>query len=159
MYTRWLSALSIGLVVACGRDRQENASNAAGDTVAMVTPGSGGAAATGTVVPEARTGSGPSASSSAPASGGRAGTAERPVLVVQVQEEVPGLLEQAKYHPLDAQHIAQGKYPRGMVQAGWLERRGKNLVYRFRVRDEDGTLHDVLVDSFRGDIINTIPVQ
>jgi uncharacterized membrane protein YkoI len=69
------------------------------------------------------------------------------------------LLEQARYHPLDAQHIAQGKYPKGAVQAGWLERRGGDLVYRFRIRDVDGSLNDVLVDSFQGRIINSIPVH
>lgn len=89
----------------------------------------------------------------------RPGSTVRPVLAVQVKEEVPGLLEQAKFNPLDAQHIAQGKYPKGTVKAGWLERRGSDLVYRFRFRDEDGSVNDVLVDSFRGTIINSIPVK
>jgi uncharacterized membrane protein YkoI len=143
MTVRWFSMLAIGVVVACGRDRQENAANpdSTRDTVAMATTDS------------------LSASNRAAPPGARPGRTERPVLVVQVQEEVPGLLEQVKFHPIDAQHIAQGKYPQGTVQAGWLERRGKDLVYRFRIRDGDGSIHDVLVDSYSGTIINTIPVQ
>ena len=142
MLARWLSIVSIGVIAACSRDRQENASNPdqAKDTVAQSTPADS-TAATGT----------------APA--GRPKPTERAVIVVKVQEETPGLLAQAKYNSLDAQHIAQGKYPKGAVQAGWLERRGSDLVYRFRFRDEDGSVNDVLVDSFRGTIINTIPVK
>ena len=156
MSARWLSVVSIGLIAACSRDRQENAAkpDSAGDTVAMAADSL--VVGTGSAMPETRAGSGPSASSRTAA---RPGSNERPVLVVQVKEEVPGLLEQAKYNPLDAQHIAQGKYPKGAVQAGWLERRGQDLVYRFRVRDEDGSVNDVLVDSFRGSIINSIPVK
>jgi uncharacterized membrane protein YkoI len=93
--------------------------------------------------------------------GGRRGTspASSPAsLVIQVQEEVPGLLAQAQYHPLDAQHVAQAKYPTGKVTEGWLERRGGDLVYRFRIRDDNG-VNDVLVDSFNGKIINSIPVK
>jgi hypothetical protein len=155
MSARWLSMLSMLVIVAGCRDRQENGSAAdpAQDTVAMVSP-SNGAAPAGTAA-DTRTGSGPSGSASP---GKRAGTGGRE-LVVEVQEEVPGLLEQARYHPLDAQHIAQGKYPKGAVQAGWLERRGGDLVYRFRIRDVDGSLNDVLVDSFQGRIINSIPVH
>lgn len=143
MQARWLSIVSIGVIAACSRDRQENAANPdqARDTVAVVAPDS--TAATGTATNP----------TSSP------GRANRPVLVVQVKEEVPGLLQQAKFNPLDAQHIAQGKYPKGAVQAGWLERRGADLVYRFRFRDEDGSVNDVLVDSSRGTIINSIPVK
>jgi uncharacterized membrane protein YkoI len=83
---------------------------------------------------------------------------EKPVLVVQVQEEVPGLIAQARVIPLDAQHIAQSKYPKGALQAGFLERRAGELVYRFRIKDEDGKVYDVLVESFQGRIVNTIPV-
>lgn len=141
MLARWLSIVSIGVIAACGRDRQD-ASNP--DTAAMSTPAdSTAAAAAATVTP-------------APPAGK---STERPVLVVQVKEETPGLLAQAKYNPLDAQHIAQGKYPKGAVQAGWIERRAQDLVYRFRFRDEDGSVNDVLVDSSRGTIINTIPVK
>lgn len=143
MRARWLSIVSIGVIAACSRDRQEN-SDQARDTVAVVAPDS-------TAVPTAD-------SNSATPPGTRPGTTGRPVLAVQVKEEVPGLLAQAKFNPLDAQHIAQGKYPKGTVKEGWLERRGSDLVYRFRVRDEDGSVNDVLVDSFRGTIINTIPV-
>ena len=143
MLARWLSIVSIGVIAACSRDRQENAAtpDSTRDTVAMVTPADSSTVTTGKVL------------------AGRSKSAERPVLVVQVQEETPGLLAQAKYNPLDAQHIAQGKYPKGAVQAGWIERRGQDLVYRFRFRDGDGSLNDVLVDSFRGTIINTIPVK
>jgi uncharacterized membrane protein YkoI len=140
MLARWLSVVSLGVIAACSRDRQENADQAR-DTVAVSTPADSTTAATGT----------------APA--GRPKSTERPILVVQVQEETPGLLAQAKFNPLDAQHIAQGKYPKGAVQAGWIERRGQDLVYRFRFRDEDGSVNDVLVDSSRGSIINTIPVK
>ena len=158
MPARWLSMLSMLVIVAGCRDRQENESTSdpARDTVAMVSPSSDTAAA-GTAA-DTRRGSGPSGAPAGSPAGARAGT-DRPVLVVQVQEEVPGLLEQARYHPLDAQHIAQGKYPKGRVQAGWLERRGGDLVYRFRIRDEDGAVNDVLVDSFQGRIINSIPVR
>lgn len=143
MLARWLSLVSIGVIAACSRDRQENAANPdqARDTVALSTPADSSTAAAGR----------------APA--GQSKSTERPVIVVQVQEETPGLLAQAKYNPLDAQHIAQGKYPKGGLQAGWLERRGPDLVYRFRIRDEDGSVNDVLVDSFRGSIINSIPVK
>jgi uncharacterized membrane protein YkoI len=142
MLVRWLSIVSLGVIAACSRDRQENAANPdqAKDTVALSTPANSSTAATGTA-----------------AAGQSKST--KPVIVVQVQEETPGLLAQAKYNPLDAQHIAQGKYPKGGLLAGWLERRGPDLVYRFRIRDEDGSVNDVLVDSFRGSIINSIPVK
>lgn len=146
MHVRWLSIVSIGVIAACSRDRQENAANPdqAKDTVAMTADST---VAVGT------------ASNPAAPPGARPGPTGRPIIVVQVKEEVPGLLEQAKYNPLDAQHIAQGKYPKGAVLAGWLERRGPDLVYRFRFKDEDGSVNDVLVDSFRGTIINSIPVK
>ena len=149
MHARWLSMLAIGAGVVSCRDRQEKAANpdSTRDTVAIATSDS------------VAVGSGPSVSNPAAPPGARPGPTERPVLVVQVQEETPGLLAQAKYNPLDAQHIAQGKYPKGAVQAGWIERRGPDLVYRFRFRDGDGSLNDVLVDSFRGTIINSIPVK
>ncbi len=142
MSARWLSVVGVAVLLGCGGERQDAASEAAADTAAMTdATRPGGPAATGT------------------GAATRTGAAENPPLVVPVQEEVPGLLAQARTHPLDAQHIAQAKFPTGKVQAGWLERRGNGLAYRFRVSTDDGTTHDVIIDSFDGKIIITNVVR
>lgn len=137
MYARLLSLSAVLAVAACG-DREE-AATPQNDTAAV---------ATGTA--DTRTGARPAGTAGAPAT---------TATVIQVQEEVPGLIQEAKFHPLDAQHIAQGKYPEGKVTAGWIERRAGNLVYRFRFNDPATGTNDVLLDANQGTIISTIPVR
>jgi len=42
------------------------------------------------------------------------------------------LLAQAKFLPIDAQHIGQTKFPTGTVKDGVIERRGDDLVGPFQ---------------------------
>ncbi len=157
MKARWLSVLAIPTFLACADEGPEGAAdNRAADTVALAN--GTGPEVTGTAAAETRTGTRTAGSArTGPARpAGRTGTTAETAVVIQVQEEVPGLIEQVRTHPLDAQHIAQAKFPAGKIQAGWLERRGGNtLAYRFRVVNEDGNTWDVIIDSFDGDIIFT----
>ncbi len=142
MRTLWLPILGLAAAMACGSDKQETAAvDQVGDSVAMNSPGSDHALGAGVVRP-------------ASARDSSAGMAP----VIEVKEEAPGMIAEARYHPLDAQHIAQTKYPTGKVEAGFIERRGDDLVYRFRIKDDEGVRHDVLVNSFDGKIIDTIQV-
>ncbi len=144
MRSHWLPILGLAVAaMACGSDKQEAAAtDQAQDTVAMnPSASSNGAAGRTTLRPAGGVDS-------------TAGVAQ----VIEVQEEAPGMIAKARYQPLDAQHIAQGKFPTGTVEAGFLERRGDDMVYRFRIRDSEG-VRDVLVNSFDGKIINAIRVQ
>ena len=77
--------------------------------------------------------------------------------LVTVTEEAPGMLAQAKYLPIDAQHLAQTKYPEGVVKSGIIRRRAGDLVYVFEIQQKDvvGT-ELVLVDAIDGSIVSTI---
>lgn len=78
--------------------------------------------------------------------------------VAEVTEQTPGLLAQARFVPLDAQHIAQTKFPTGTVLDGTIERRGGDLVYAFRIREQGtGQVQTVLVDAMVGKLIGSIP--
>lgn len=78
--------------------------------------------------------------------------------VAEVTEQTPGLLAQARFVPLDAQHIAQTKFPTGTVLDGTIERRGSDLVYTFRIREQGtGQVQTVLVDAMAGKLIGSIP--
>ena len=80
--------------------------------------------------------------------------------IVVVTEDQPGLRDRAKFHPLDAQHVAQTKFPFGVVERGVLEIRGGDLVYNFRIRDDSTHLvHEVLVDAVAGKLVTSIPVR
>ena len=78
--------------------------------------------------------------------------------IVKVKEQTPGLLAQAKIQPLDAQHLAQTKFPTGTVKAGMIERRGGDLVYAFQLQPKGakGT-ETVLVNAIDGSLISSIP--
>jgi len=90
------------------------------------------------------------------AAAARASVAPREV-IVQVKEATPGLLAQAKFLPIDAQHLAQTKYPEGEVKSGTIERRSGALVYTFEIQQKgvEGT-ELVLVNAMDGSIVNTI---
>jgi uncharacterized membrane protein YkoI len=77
--------------------------------------------------------------------------------LVTVTEATPGLLAQAKFIPIDAQHLAQTKFPEGMVKSGSIERRAGELVYTFEIQQKgvDG-VELVLVNAMDGSILNTI---
>jgi len=131
MRTLWPAVLGLGFVIACHGDRPESAaSGQAQDTVAVA--------------------------ATLPGSASTKRTAGEPV--VEVREEAPGMIVEAHYQPLDAQHIAQAKYPTGKVEAGFIERRGGSVVYRFRIKDDSGVRHDVLVDAYDGRIVGTLQV-
>src|SRR5262245_59577301 len=90
------------LAAGCGGDR---AADRASDTAAVAQAGSadsmkpgGGAALTGT-----------------------ASSVSQREHLVTVTEEAPGMLAQAKYLPIDAQHLAQTKYPEGTVKSGTIQ--------------------------------------
>jgi len=77
--------------------------------------------------------------------------------LVKVTEQVPGLLAQAKILPIDAQHLAQTKYPEGKVLGGAIERRAGNLVYVFEIQQKGvaGT-ELVLINAYDGLMLDTI---
>jgi len=80
--------------------------------------------------------------------------------VAEVTEQAPGMLAQARFVPLDAQHIAQTKFPTGTVLDGTIERRGGDLVYTFRIKKKErGQVHTVLVDAMVGKLIGSIPAE
>ncbi|MGQ0702312.1 MAG: PepSY domain-containing protein [Gemmatimonadales bacterium] len=76
--------------------------------------------------------------------------------VVKIIEERPGLIDEARVKPLDAQHVAQTRFPEGEVEAGKIERRPQGLVYIFVIKDE-GKRWEVLVDAFDADLIGINP--
>jgi len=84
-------------------------------------------------------------------------TSPRPgELIVPVTEQVAGLLASAKVLPIDAQHLAQTKFPEGAVKGATLERRGGDLVYVYEIQQKgvDGT-ELVMVDAFNGTLISS----
>ena len=77
--------------------------------------------------------------------------------LVKVTEQVPGLLAQAKILPIDAQHLAQTKYPEGKVLGGTIERRAGNLVYVFDIQQKDVAGSElVLINANDGLMLDTI---
>lgn len=77
--------------------------------------------------------------------------------LVTVTEETPGLLAQAKFIPIDAQHIAQTKFPEGVVKSGRIERRAGALIYTFEIQQKGvAGVELVLVNAIDGSIVNTI---
>lgn len=76
--------------------------------------------------------------------------------VVRIIEERPGLIDEARITPLDAQHVAQTRFPDGVVEAGKIERRPQGLVYVFVVQDEKKRW-EVLVSAFDADLIGINP--
>ena len=88
---------------------------------------------------------------------GRSATTGGRENLVTVTEATPGLLAQAKFIPIDAQHLAQTKFPEGMVNSGMIERRAGELVYTFEIQQKgvDG-VELVLVNAMDGSILNTI---
>lgn len=72
--------------------------------------------------------------------------------VVTIIEQRPGLLGEARVKPLDAQHVAQTRFPNGFVEAGKIEQRPQGLLYAFVIRD-DGKRWEVLVSAVGGDLI------
>jgi hypothetical protein len=98
------------------------------------------------------------------ASAARAGTAASGSVkpsgrenLVTVTEATPGLLAQAKFIPIDAQHIAQTKFPEGVVQSGMIERRSGELIYTFEIKQKGVPgVELVLVNAIDGSIVNTI---
>jgi hypothetical protein len=92
----------------------------------------------------------PGGAGGSPTTGGREN-------LVTVTEATPGLLAQAKFIPIDAQHLAQTKFPEGMVKSGMIERRAGELVYTFEIQQKgvDG-VELVLVNAMDGSILNTI---
>ena len=78
-------------------------------------------------------------------------------VIVKVTEQVPGLLAQAKYLPIDAQHLAQTKYPEGAVKSGAIERRGGDLVYIYEIQLQGVEGSElVLVDAMNGTLISSM---
>jgi len=77
--------------------------------------------------------------------------------LVKVTEATPGLLAEAKLLPIDAQHLAQTKYPLGKVLAGTIERRAGKLVYSFEIQQQNvaGT-ELVLISANDGLMLDTI---
>lgn len=77
--------------------------------------------------------------------------------LVTVIEATPGLLARAKFIPIDAQHLAQTKFPEGVVKSGTIEKTPSGLVYTFEIQQKDveGT-ELVLVNAMDGSILNTI---
>ena len=133
-------AAALGILAAgCGGDRS---AERASDTAAMAQAGNAD--------------SRKSESAIASRPGGTAAIARRENLVT-VTEEAPGMLAQAKYLPIDAQHLAQTKYPQGVVKSGTIRRRAGDLVYVFEIQQKDvvGT-ELVLVDAIDGSIVSTI---
>jgi hypothetical protein len=132
-----------GLLVGCSRD---DAAEVASDTTA-----------TGTYA------AGDSAGATLGGAGG--GTANRPVtpaapereVIVAVVEDSPGLLARAKVLPIDAQHLAQTKYPQGEVKVAELKYRGSDLVYSYYIQQPgvEG-VEEVLIDAGNGAVITSI---
>ena len=142
-----LALLSLGLCsVACAReDRSELAADSVRVSDSIRTADSLSAATTGAGVPELRT----------TTAGAR--LAPRTERVVQVSEQVPGLLAQAKIHPLDAQHLAQTKFPQGRVESGEILRRPEGLVYSFVIQQPGVSgSEEVLVHAMDGGILTSI---
>jgi uncharacterized membrane protein YkoI len=78
-------------------------------------------------------------------------------VIVKVTEQVPGLLAEAKYLPIDAQHLAQTKYPTGEVKSAAIERRGGDLVYIYEIQQKDVEGSElVLVDAMNGTLISSM---
>ena len=76
--------------------------------------------------------------------------------VVRIIEERPGLIEEARVQPLDAQHVAQTRFPEGVVEAGKIERRPQGLMYIFIIKDE-GKRWEVLVSAFGAELVGINP--
>jgi uncharacterized membrane protein YkoI len=136
-----------GVVAACAKDR---AASAAADSTRI--------ADSMRIVDSVRLAlSNDSAASAATRRTAPAPTGPRVEVLVKVTEQVPGLLSQAKLLPIDAQHLAQGKYPEGTVKSGTIERRSGRLVYTFEIQQKgvEGT-ELVLIGANDGAIVNTI---
>jgi len=100
-----------------------------------------------------------SASKGGTTPGGTAPANPRPKeVIVNVVEETPGLLAQAKVLPIDAQHIALTKYPEGTAKTAKIGRRGRDLVYTYGITQKgvEGA-QDVLVNAMDGSLIGGIP--
>jgi hypothetical protein len=97
------------------------------------------------------------AGASASVAATRAPASPRRENLVAVSEETPGLLTQAKLLPIDAQHLAQTKYPEGVVKSGTIGRRAGDLVYTFEIQQQgiEGT-ELVLVNAMDGSILTTM---
>ena len=77
--------------------------------------------------------------------------------IVTVREEVPGLLAEAKVLPIDAQHLAQTKFPTGDVRAARISRRGKDLAYSYYIQQSGvGGVEEVIVNAMDGQLITSI---
>jgi hypothetical protein len=77
--------------------------------------------------------------------------------VVKVHEATAGLLAKAKVQPIDAQHMAQTKYPMGVVKDGQILYRSGDLVYAFNIQQEGVTgTEEVFVSAMNGTLITAI---
>ena len=75
---------------------------------------------------------------------------------VQVKEEKPGLLKQAKITPAAATQTALAKFPSGSVVSGELEQEGGKLIYSFDIQQEGVKgIEEVHVDAISGAVIKT----
>jgi uncharacterized membrane protein YkoI len=135
-----------GVVAACAKDR---AASAAADSTRI--------ADSVRIVDSVRLALANDSAASAARRTAPAATGPRAEVLVKVTEQVPGLLSQAKLLPIDAQHLAQGKYPEGTVKSGTIERRSGRLVYTFEIQQKgvEGT-ELVLIGANDGAIVNTI---
>jgi uncharacterized membrane protein YkoI len=135
-----------GVVAACAKDR---AASAAADSTRI--------ADSMRIVDSVRLALANDSAASAARRTAPAATGPRAEVLVKVTEQVPGLLSQAKLLPIDAQHLAQGKYPEGTVKSGTIERRSGRLVYTFEIQQKgvEGT-ELVLIGANDGAIVNTI---
>jgi uncharacterized membrane protein YkoI len=135
-----------GVVAACAKDR---AASAAADSTRI--------ADSVRIVDSVRLALANDSAASAARRTAPAATGPRAEVLVKVTEQVPELLSQAKLLPIDAQHLAQGKYPEGTVKSGTIERRSGRLVYTFEIQQKgvEGT-ELVLIGANDGAIVNTI---
>lgn len=140
---RWTAMVVLaGLVAACGRD---DSPDTVGDTTAVAGTLAAGDSAGATLGGAART----------PGSGATRAPARE--TIVSVVEDSPGLLARARVLPIDAQHLAQTKFPQGEVKVAELKYRGADLVYAYYIQQAgvEG-VEEVIVDANSGQLITSI---
>lgn len=146
MKGRQLTAMLVlgGLVAACGRGESPES---LGDTTAVAGTYAAGDSAGATLGGAART----------PGSGTAPAATPAREVIVTVVEDSPGLLARARILPIDAQHLAQTKYPQGEVKVAELKYRGADLVYSYYIQQPgvDG-VEEVIVQANSGQLITSI---
>jgi len=140
----WTAMLVLGgLTLGCTRDETPDVLS---DTTGMAGSYAAGDSAGATLGGASRS-----------AAGGRVGAAPAREIIVTVVEDSPGLLARARILPIDAQHLAQTKFPQGEVKVAELKYRGADLVYAYYIQQPgvEG-VEEVILDANNGALITSI---